>query len=119
MTGISLYDASVPVFTRGVESLKAILAKAEEHAASEGVSIDSYVGEKLTESMLPLSFQVQVVSNTVKKFLWRVTGVETEAWEDNETTMEQLKARIQKTLDLLASADAKAFQGKEETNVEL
>jgi uncharacterized protein len=51
--------------------------------------------------------------------VWRLTGEEIESWEDNEATMEQLKARVQKTLDLLKSVDAKKIDGKEESMVEL
>lgn len=119
MAGLTFYDISIPLFTKSLKSLENILAKAEEHAAANGVSADSYVSEKLTENMFPLSFQVQVVSNTIKKSIWRLTGVENEAWEDNETTMGQLKTRVQKTLDLVATVDAKAVNGRENVVVEL
>ena len=62
---------------------------------------------------------MQVASNTVKKSVWRLTGEEIESWDDNETTMEQLKARVQKTLDLLKTVEAAKIDGKEENNVEL
>jgi len=69
--------------------------------------------------MRPLSFQVQVASNTVKKSIWRLTGEEVESWEDDETTLEQLKARVQKTLDLLGKTDPKSVDGREDRLVEL
>jgi hypothetical protein len=120
MPGLTLYEASVPVFIKGLKTLDAILTKAEAHTAEAGVAnADAFAGEKLIEGMFPLSFQVQVASNTVKKFVWRVTGVEGEVWEDNETTMAELHARVKKTLDLLATVEAAEVNGKEDKIVEL
>ena len=51
--------------------------------------------------------------------MWRLTGDEGESWDDNETSMAQLKARVQKTLDLLKTVDASKVNGKEDTAVEL
>ena len=39
----------------------------------------------------------------------RLTGVEAPRFEDNETTLGELKARIEKTLAFLSGIDAKAF----------
>ncbi|KLU85563.1 hypothetical protein MAPG_04586 [Magnaporthiopsis poae ATCC 64411] len=119
MPGITLYESSGAVFEKGLKALDAILSKAEAHAAEQGINADTYPAEKLIEGMLPLSFQVQVVSNTTKKWIQRITGAELNEWEDNETTMAQLHARVKKTLDLLATVDAAAVNGKEDNIVEL
>ncbi|KAL8404782.1 hypothetical protein RB594_009596 [Gaeumannomyces avenae] len=119
MPGIAFYEASGAVFAKGLKTMDAILTKAEAHAAEQGVDAETYPGEKLVEGMLPLSFQVQVVSNTAKKWVQRITGAELPEWEDNETTMAQLHARVKKTLDLLATVDATAVNGKEDNVVEL
>lgn len=73
----------------------------------------------LIDGMQPLSFLVQSVSNTVSKSLKRLMGTDVETWEDNETTMEQLIARAEKTLALLESIDHMALEGKEKTTVTL
>jgi len=119
MAGLTLYEVSVPTFSKGLTTLLAVLAKAEEYAKEKGIKADDFVTASLSEDMKPLSFQVQVVSNTVKKSIWRLTGDETESWDDNETTMAQLKTRVQKTLDLLKTVDAKKIDGKEDNPVEL
>ncbi len=115
---ITLYDASIPTFRKGLNTLLHILEKAEEHAKQTGIKADDYVTAALCEDMKPLSFQVQVVSNTVKKSIWRVTGDEIESWEDNESTMAQLTARVKKTLDLLKNVSAEKLIA-EDTAVEL
>lgn len=119
MPGITFYEGSGAVFAKGLKAMDAILSKAEAHAAEKGIDVDTYPAEKLVEDMLPLSFQVQVVSNTTKKWVQRVTGSELPVWEDDETTMAQLHARVKKTLDLLATVDPAAVNGKEDNVVEL
>ena len=59
--------------------------------------------------MLPLSKQISIASNTAKFVLVRVGGLEVAAMEDDETTFEQLYARIDKTIEFLKAADKKAF----------
>ncbi len=116
---ISLYELTVPTFTRGLTTMLNIIDKAVEHAKAEGVNPDEYASAALCGDMKPFSFQVQVASNTVKKSVWRVTGDEVDSWPDDETTMAQLRARVQKTLDLLKAVDAAKIDGKEDTVVEL
>ncbi len=54
--------------------------------------------------MLPLTFQIQVASNTsYKKVVTNLTGQEVESWEDNEKTLDELIARVEKTIALLQS----------------
>jgi hypothetical protein len=69
--------------------------------------------------MQPLKFQVQFASNVAKAVLHRVAGYEWVTMEDNETTMDQLKDRVARTLEVLRSAEGKQadFEGKEQIEV--
>jgi hypothetical protein len=115
----TFYEVSVPLWMRGLTALANMLTKAEAHAKEKGLDADSYVTAKLSEDMLPLSFQVQVASNTAKNSLWRMTGTKFADWEDNERTMAELQARVQKTLDLLKSIKPTDLDGRQDNEVEL
>jgi len=121
MPGITLYEASIPLFLKGMETLGSILDKAAAHAKEKGLDADAdYPGARLVEDMLPLSFQIQIASNTAKKTVARLTGEDTVGpWEDNEKTMAELKARVDKTIDLLKSVKPDSVDGKEDAIVEL
>jgi len=69
--------------------------------------------------MQPLKFQVQFASNVAKAVLHRIAGHEWVTIEDNETTIDQLKERIQRTLQLLRDVEGKQadFEGKEQIEV--
>lgn len=119
MPAVTLYEVSITTFAKGLTTLKHILQKAADHAAAQGLGADAYVNASICEDMRPLSFQVQVVSNTVKKSVWRLTGTEIESWADDETTVAQLIARTQRTLDLVQAVDEASITGKDDTIVEL
>jgi uncharacterized protein len=119
MAPVTLYEVSITTFAKGLQTLKHILEKAAEHATAQGLGADAYVNASLCEDMRGLAFQVQVVSNTAKKSVWRLTGNDVESWTDDETTMAQLIARTQRTLDLVQAVEESAIAGKDDTMVEL
>jgi hypothetical protein len=67
--------------------------------------------------MAPLSAQIQRVSDTAKGFAVRVGGVENIVMEDNETSFDELQARITKTIDFLKSVPTDAVNGKETASI--
>ncbi|MCK0207500.1 DUF1993 domain-containing protein [Starkeya koreensis] len=108
---LSMYDASVPVFQRGLGNLDAILRKAEEHAAATGLDLAELAGARLAPDMFPLTGQIQSATDSAKFGAARLTGTSAPSFADTETTFEELHARIAKTLDYLASVDPAGFEG--------
>jgi uncharacterized protein len=103
----SMSQASIPVFEQGLNALAGFLTKAEEFAAAKKIDASVLLGMRLAPDMFPLVRQVQVVADQAKNGSARLAGVEPPKFEDTETTIAQLKARIQKTLDFVKSVDAK------------
>ena len=116
---ISMYDASVPAFLHTLSNLKTLLQKAVAHAMAKKFDPNILAGVRLAPDMLPLSRQIQIASDAAKGAAARLTGTDVPKFEDNETTMDQLIARIDKTVDYLKSVDAKQFEGSETRTVTL
>jgi uncharacterized protein len=114
---ISMHAASVPVYTRMLTSVLAWLDKAEAHAKARGFDPNNYLGLRLAPDMLPLSAQVQIASDAVKGGVARLAGVEAPKFPDDEKTLDELRARIQKTLDYAQSVPAASFEGAETREV--
>jgi hypothetical protein len=110
---ISMYQASVPVFLRGLASLKAILEKAAAHAQAKKIDDTVFVNARLYPDMLPLSKQVQIAADFTRGTTTRLAGVEMPAWEDNEATLAELIARVQKTIDFVKGFTAAQIDGSE------
>src|ERR1700675_1242367 len=116
---ISMYDVSIPVITRGLNSLSALLDKAAAHAAAKKFDSVVLAQARLFPDMHPLSRQVQIACDTAKGAAGRLAGVEVPKHEDTETTLPELKARIGKTLDFLKTVTAAKVAGDEGRAIEI
>lgn len=114
-----LYGLTVPVFTRGLNALSAILDKAAAHAAETGKDADAVLALRLIGDMNPFSKQVQTACDSAKLCVSRLSGVAAPVMDDSEATLDQLKARIRATLDYLASVPREAIDGQEAREVVL
>ncbi len=116
---ISMYNASIPGFIKGLESLLAILSKAEAYAAGKKIDPLVLTSARLAPDMFPLTKQVQIATDMVKGFAARMSGVDIPKYEDSEKTFPELQARINKTIAFLKSVDAKAIDASEGKAVQL
>jgi hypothetical protein len=114
---VSLYEISIPVFIRSLTNLSAILKKGEAYADEKGIPHSKLLDARLVEDMAALPFQIQRCSDIVKGAAARVTGVQNVVMADNETTFEELQARIHKTIEFLKSVEPTSMDGKEESPV--
>jgi uncharacterized protein len=116
---ISMYEASVPVLLRGLGTLDVILGKAAAHAEARKFDPAVLVGARLYPDMFPLSRQVQICSDTAKGGAARLAGVEVPKYEDTETTIPELRARIDKTMAFLRTLERRQFDGSEDRDIAL
>jgi len=116
---LSLYDVSVPVFIRALENLDHILDKGAAYFAEKGRAEGELSESRLIEDMHPLTAQIQRASDTAKGVVTRIGGADNVPMADEEKTIDDLKARIAKTIAVLKSADRAAFDDKEDATVEI
>ena len=91
---LSMYQASVPVFTRALGNLRHVLQQGEAHAKAKNVSDATLLQTRLIPDMLPLVKQVQIACDMAARGCARLAGVEPKSFEDNEATLAQVYARI-------------------------
>jgi uncharacterized protein len=115
----SMYAVSVGVFTRQLTNLHAMLEKAEAYAAERKFKPDVLVNQRLAPDMLPLVFQVQNATDHAKGAAARLAGRELPSWPDDEKSFEDLKARVKKALDYLATFKPEDIDGSEEKEITL
>jgi hypothetical protein len=100
---MSIYNATIPVFEQLLNALSSIIDKAKAHAEGRKIDPAALTVARLRPDMFPFVKQVQVACDWAKNTGARLAGLEPPKFEDNETTFEELKARITKTLDYLRS----------------
>lgn len=116
---ISVYDVTVPVFTRMLTNLLAIMAKAEADAAERKFDTAVFSDMRLSPDMIPFRGQVMIATDHVKGCVSRLAGREVPSWPDTEHSFDELRARIQKALDLLATIRPEDLEGGEAREVTL
>src|ERR1700730_11350963 len=116
---ISMYDFSIPVLTRGLTNLSAILDKAAAQAAAKKYDSVVLAQTRLLPDMHPLVRQVQLACDGAKGAAARLAGIEWPKHEDTEVTFADLKVRIAKTVDLLKSVTAAQLKDSESRAIEI
>lgn len=116
---LSMYQASIPVFIRGLTNLAAIMDKAEAHAGAKHIEPDVFLNARLAPDMFPLVRQVQSVSDGAKGCAARLAGMEVPSYADTEASFAELKQRIAKTVSFLQSIAPAQVDGSEERPVTL
>ncbi len=114
---ISMYQASVPVFTQLLTALKAILDKTQTQIANQKIEADTLLKASLYPDMFNFIRQIQIATDFAKGVSARLAGIEVPSYEDNENSFSELQARLQKTLDFIASIPPNAFDGSEEKEI--
>lgn len=116
---MDLYDVTVPVFVRGLESLRGFLEKGRAWAEAEGRPEASLIEARLFADMAPLPAQIQRASDTAKGVAVRVGGAANVPFADEEASFAELAERIDRTIGFLQAADRAGFAGKETATVQL
>jgi hypothetical protein len=97
--------ASIPALEIGLNALSGVLDKAQVFATAKKVDPSVLLAFRLAPDMFAFTRQVQVASDLAKNGAARLAGVEPPRFEDNETTIDQLKTRLAKTVAFLKTLD--------------
>jgi uncharacterized protein len=112
-----MYQASVPRFVNILGSLSNILDKAQAHVDAKKLDAATLTTYRLFPDMLPMTTQVQIACDTTKGAVARLAGVENPAYEDNEKTLAELKARIAKTVAFIQTVTPAQIDGTEDKEI--
>jgi len=116
---ITMHSASVPIFVRMLANVNTWLDKAEAHAAAKKFDTSVYLSMRLAPDMLPFTKQIQIACDTVKFCVARLAGVDSPKFDDNETTLAELRERISATIAYVKSVPAAQIDGSEEKDITL
>ncbi|HEU4376418.1 MAG TPA: DUF1993 domain-containing protein [Telluria sp.] len=113
----SMYSASAPVFKQILNSLSAIVDKAEAHASEKKIDPAALLQARLFPDMFPFIRQVQIAADFAKGSAARLGGVEVPKYEDDEVTFADLKARIAKTVAFIDSVPQDGIEASAQRDI--
>jgi hypothetical protein len=116
---ISMYAMSHDVFRKSLSQLLHVMEKGVANAKSRSFDTSVLAGSRLAPDMLPFTKQIQLTSDFAKNSMARLAGVDPPKFEDNETTMDELLARVRKTIDYIDSLPAASLEGSETRDIKI
>jgi hypothetical protein len=114
---LSIYQASIPVFLRGLDVLSVLLDRAAAHAEARSFDVGILLAARLAPDMLPFTGQIQRASDTAKFAAGRLTDLPSPRFADTEVTLDELRRRIDATTDFLKTLRPEQFDGNGERKI--
>jgi len=116
---ISMHAMSHDVFKKYLTQLLHVMEKGVANAKARGFETSVLVNARLAPDMLPFYKQIQLTSDFAKNSMARLAGIDPPKFEDNESTMEELVARVKKTLEFISTVPAAALEGSETRDIKI
>lgn len=113
----SMSQNLIPICGTGLNALSGVLDKVAAHAAAKKIDPSVLLGWRLAPDMFTLARQVQATCDQAKNGASRLAGIDPPKFEDNETTIEQLKDRIARTVAHIKVLDTAAIDASSEREI--
>ena len=114
-----MYYQVVLQCTQSLKNIEVWLDKAEQFAAAKQFDVGVLLSGRLAPDMKPLIYQVQSACDYVKAAAAWLSGQAPPKHEDNEQTVDELRARIRKTVDFTESVSKAQYEGAKDRKVSL
>jgi uncharacterized protein len=109
-----MYQASAPRLINSMRNLSAILDKTQAYIDAKKIDPAALLQFRLFPDMLNLTRQIQIATDTAKGVVARLAGVDIPTYEDNETSVAELQARIAKTIAFIECFTPAQLDGTED-----
>jgi hypothetical protein len=114
-----MYYQTIAQLTLNLRALEAWLDKAEAFAANSKVDVMVFLNDRLVPDMKPFIYQVQSACDYVKAGAGWLSGQTPPSHADTEQTMEEVRARIRKTLAFAENVEEARYGGAAERKISL
>jgi hypothetical protein len=114
-----MYYQVISQCTQILKNLETCLDKAEQHAAAKKFDLGVLLASRLAPDMKDFIYQVQSACDYVKAGAAWLSGQTPPKHEDNEQTIDELRARIRKTVAFAESVKEAQYAGASERKVKL
>jgi hypothetical protein len=114
-----MYDAIVAQCVQNLKALETCFDKAEAHAAAKKFDVGVLLTGRLAPDMQDFIYQVQSACDYVKAAAAWLSGQTPPKHADYEKTLDELRARIRKTVAFVESVPAAQYEGAAARKVKL
>lgn len=114
---VSMYSVSAPIFVQFLTALSGVLDKAQAHVEARKLDESFIMGMRLYPDMHNFTRQVRASCDHAVNACARIAGVEVPAFENNETTIADLKKRVEKAIAFVRTIGREQLDGQEEKEI--
>jgi hypothetical protein len=114
---ITLYEISVPVFTKHLNGLIGCMKKTQAAYAEKKCDEATLIHYRFYPDMFSFARQVQMATNHTIAFTAPLAGIDPLKLEDTEKSLADLVARCEKTVGWLKAVKPEQLNGTEEKSV--
>jgi hypothetical protein len=104
---------------QALKNLETYLDKAEQYAVAKGFAVGVLLTSRLAPDMKDFIYQVQSACDYTKGAAAWLSGQKPPTHEDNEQTINEVRARIRKTVDFATSIEEVQYAGAGKRKVRL
>src|SRR6267142_4308049 len=102
---MNIYDV-IPQYAKMLRNLDHWLDKAAAHAEANCIDVETLIHARLAPDQFALARQIQAACDTAKKSVGYLSGTQPPDHPNTETTIAELRTRINKCLSFLESITA-------------
>ncbi|WP_078131683.1 DUF1993 domain-containing protein [Leptospira kirschneri] len=104
-----LFEITIQQFTKMLHQLKLLLEKGVSYSETKKFDVEVLLNSRLAPDQFHFIKQIQIVCDTAKLGVSRLTGKDAPKHEDQEKALSELQTRIDSTLNYLSTFTEKDF----------
>ena len=104
---------------QGLHTLLHLLDKAKEYSVTSGKGEVALLSARLAPDMFDFTKQIQISTDDIRRNLYLLAGKDHVKYEDNETTLDALKDRVEKTLLVVSALTSADFSEADNRHISL
>lgn len=116
---VSMYQISVPVFTRMLNNLVAIIEKAAAHCEENKIDPAALINYRLYPDMFTFAKQIQIATDAARNGTGYLAGETPPKFENVDQSFAELIERVNKTIEYVNGFTPEQIDGTEEKEVKL
>ena len=114
-----MFYRAVVQMTQNLKTVETWLDKAEQHVARKKIDASVLLSGRLAPDMKDFIYQVQSACDYVKAAAAWLSGQAPPTHEDNEQTLDEVRARVRKTVAFAESVKESQYAGASERKVRM
>ena len=114
---VSMYKVSAPIFLQFLTALSGVLDKAQAHIDAKKLDESFIMGMRIYPDMHNFTRQVRASCDHAVNACARIAGLDVPAFENNETTIADLKKRIEKAIAFVGAIKPEHMDGTEDKQI--